>query len=167
MPGIDQGVFRRTVKEKFRITHQILVHGICACHQDGYRGFIAAASPPYLLPGAGDGAWVALHDDAFQRPDIDTQFQGIGGDHGLDRTIAQTPFNFPTQGRQIAAAIAPDFLLGLGAIRMPRLQICEHQLHFPARAGKDNALHVLSAGTSRPTSAPRRRCHANQFLRSE
>ena len=67
------------------------------------RGRLPAAGPARLLIDAGNGAGIADKHGRAQPADVDAQFEGVGGDDGLERAGAQALFDLATLGRKVAA----------------------------------------------------------------
>ena len=94
--GIDKSTFRAATKKIFRMLNNVLVQGRAGGHQHRQRSVLTTASTPGPLPGGSDGARVTGHHHGIERPDIDAQFQRVGGNNGADFPVTQIPFNFTT-----------------------------------------------------------------------
>ena len=72
-----------------------LIDGGAGCHQDGKARALPAAGTARLLPGAGNGAGITAQHAGRQAADIDTQLQGVGGDHRIHPAAAESLLDLP------------------------------------------------------------------------
>ena len=105
--GIEQRILRRLAEKVLRMGHNELVDRCAGRHHHRQAGSLPPARAPSLLPGAGNGAWIAAEHASRKRSDINAQLQRIGGYHGINAPGPKPLFNFPTLTGQIAAPVPP------------------------------------------------------------
>src|SRR5437660_12926324 len=105
---IDAGVFWRGPEKKLRVAHNVLIERRTGRNQDAQGRAIASTGPPETLPGAGDGAGIAVEETDIQRPNIDAKLQRRSSHNALQ--ISGPHFRFrvtPLRGN-IAASVGSD-----------------------------------------------------------
>src|ERR1700674_3998371 len=106
--GLDEGVLRRVAEEVVWMTHDELIERRRRSHQHGARTSAAAASAARALPGGGDGAGIAGHDDGIERADINAELERACRNLSADLSIAEAAFDFAAFVRKVAATVATN-----------------------------------------------------------
>ena len=120
--GLDVGMFGRAAEKIFRMLDDELIERRGRSHEHSAGSAAAASGASRALPGGGDRAGIAGHHAGIERADIDSQFQGAGGDHAANAPLAQAALDFAALAGQIAAAIAANRLSRAGPRRIGLLQ---------------------------------------------
>ena len=71
-------MFGRVAKKIIRMAHDELIERRRRSHQHGAGASAAAAGAAGALPGGGDGAGIAGHDDGIEGADINAELEGTG-----------------------------------------------------------------------------------------
>ncbi len=121
--GVDMRLFGRGAEEIIRVLDDVLIERRAGCDQHRDRGGTAPAGTSGALPSGSDIARVAGENDAVERPDIDAELKGVGGDHGPDVAAPEPLLNMAALLRKIAATIAADGFVREGQLRAGVLQI--------------------------------------------
>src|SRR5467141_3506929 len=140
---LDEGVLRRVAEEIVGMAHDELIERRGGSHQHGARASAAAASAPSALPGDGDGAWIAGHDDGIEGADINAELKRARRNNSTDFSIAEATFDFAALIRQVAAAVSAN---GFRFSRQPGirlLQIGKENLRVQARVREDHGLQIV------------------------
>ena len=138
--GIDARLLGRGAEEELGVADNVLVQRQTARHQHAQRGTLPPAGTTQALPGAGDGARVAVQQAHVQRTDVHAQLQRRGGYHAVDGALAQLLLHGAPFGRQVTAAIGRDAGGGARVVVEGVLHVLgEHFDHQP-RLRKHNAL---------------------------
>ena len=114
---LDVGVLGRAAEEIVRMLDDELIERRRRSDEHGAGSAAAASGAARALPCGGDRAGVAGHHAGVERADINSQFEGIGGNHAADAAFAQAALDLAAFAGQIAAAIAAN---GFGAARRAR-----------------------------------------------
>src|SRR5271163_1304181 len=93
--GLDERVLRSVAEEIVGMPHDELIERRRRSHHYGAGTAAAASRAPGALPGGGNRSGVAGHHYGIQRADVNSQFQGAGGDNSADAPIAETALDFP------------------------------------------------------------------------
>ena len=107
--GVDVGRFRGAAEEILGVFDDVLIERSAGGDEDGDRKAATATGATGTLPGGGDGAGVAGHDNGVEGADIDAEFEGVGGDDTLDFAAADLAFDFTAFAGEVAAPVATDF----------------------------------------------------------
>ena len=108
--GVDQCALWRAAEEETGMAHEVLIQGRGSGDEDRHRCLGGAPGAASLLPGGGNGARIAGHHTCGQLPNVNAQFQRIGGYHAPHFSLPQSPLYLPPLGRQVPASIAPHLL---------------------------------------------------------
>src|SRR5260370_15161226 len=135
-------MLRSVAEEIVGMSNDELIERRRGGHQHGTRASAAAASTAGALPGSGDGAGVARHDDGIQRAHIDAELEGAGGNDAADFPVAESALNFAALVRKVAATVAANGFWFSRMLRIRLLQIGEKNFRVQARIGEDDGLQI-------------------------
>src|SRR6267378_3444169 len=148
--GLDEGVLRRVAEEIVGMADDELIERRGGSHQHGARTSAAAASAPGALPGGGDSAGIARHDDGIEGADVNAELKRARRNNSADFSIAEAAFDFAAFVRQVTAAVAAN---GFRFSRQPGirlLQIGKENLRVQARVREDHGLQIVFQKFLRP-----------------
>src|SRR5450759_2561171 len=108
MVGIDQRVFGRAGKKVIGMMGQELVERVGCGDENRHCRVTPTTGPTRLLPRGSDGTGIANEQRCLQPSYINTQFEGVGGNHQPYASVTQTLFDSTALGRGIARPVTAN-----------------------------------------------------------
>ena len=172
--GVDERLFRRAVEEIIGMVGQELIQRVGRGNQGRQRCLTLATGATGLLPCCGNCPWIPSQYSRAHPPNINSQFQRIGGDYSPYLTFSQPSLDLTTLAGQVAAAIGPDLTplqlsptrggakssvpegfrgVGFRRMRNLRAEILRSSLRSAAPAQKQSSAHraPVTLGSSEPS----------------
>ena len=112
--------------------------------QESEGSLAAPAGTPGLLPHRGQRPRIPSQHDRAQLADIDAQLERVGGHDGADGPLTQAALDRSPLQRQVASPVAVHTVGVASGLGHGVLQIPQHNLRRPARAGEDGGLDVVT-----------------------
>ena len=144
------------------MAHNVLIERRTGSNQDPQGRAIASPGPPQALPGAGDGAGIAVEQADIQRPNIDAKLQRRGGHNALQISGPHFRFRVAPLAGNIAAPVGSDTGPMPWITVEDILEIFREHFDHQTTLGEDNRLTAGLDGQPRQTRGLRtcRRTHA-------
>src|SRR5467141_3998882 len=86
---LNESVLGSVAEEIVRVPNDELIERRRRSHQHGAGASAAAAGAAGALPGGGDGAGIAGHDDGIERAHVNAKFESAGRNNSTDFSIAE------------------------------------------------------------------------------
>src|SRR5882757_4025409 len=129
---LNESMLGRVSKKIVRISNHELIEWRRRSHHHRARTSAASPGAAGALPGGGNGAGIASHDDGVERADINAKLERAGGNYATNLSVAQAALDFTALIRQVAAAIATNRFLFSRKLRIRLLQIGEKNFRVQA-----------------------------------
>ena len=120
--GVDQRGLDRRPERVLGVGDDVLVERARARDEDGERGAAAAAGAPHLLAQARERAGVAGDHGGVEAADVDAELEGVRGDDGAHRAVAEAGLDGAALLREVARPVAAHGLRRADP-RVPRAEV--------------------------------------------
>ena len=105
---VDHDRFRGSAEQLLWVTHQVLIERVLARHQHRHRLLAPAPGPPGLLAERRHGPGEGGDHGGVESADVDSQFQGIGGNDSGEIAAEEPRLYLATLLRGVAGSIGGD-----------------------------------------------------------